>query len=74
MPRETKYVNASEAARRLDPPISGERVRQLCKAKRITGARKLGRDWWIPLPIRIKKGKPPGRPRLPRQDSPDAAH
>jgi excisionase family DNA binding protein len=40
-------ISATEAARLL--AVSPRRVRALCKARRIPGARLLGRDWRIPL-------------------------
>jgi excisionase family DNA binding protein len=40
-------ISATEAARLLN--VSPRRVRALCEARRIPGARLLGRDWRIPL-------------------------
>ncbi len=52
--------------------LSAERVRQLCKAQRVLGAWKAGRDWMVPLgaarPLdgragKREAGKKGGRPK-----------
>ncbi|MBM3933067.1 MAG: DUF2283 domain-containing protein [SAR202 cluster bacterium] len=37
--------------------VSGSRMRQLLAAGRIQGARKLGRDWIVPTPVRMVPGE-----------------
>lgn len=50
-----KMINADEAANRLGIDVS--RVRKLCKARRIKGARLLGKVWLIPDPFEVTPGK-----------------
>ena len=56
-----QYLNAEQVAKKLK--VSGQRIRQLLAAGRVCDARKVCRDWQVRLPIRIKPGKKPGRPR-----------
>ena len=52
-------VTVSQAAEELG--ISAARVRALCGEGRIVGARKIGRDWLIPTPIKripVRRGRP----------------
>lgn len=46
------YLTVAEVAAALG--VSTGRVRQLLGQGRIYGARKLGRDWMIPAPVRVK--------------------
>ena len=52
-------ISASDYASKHN--LSAERVRQLCKAGRIPGARKIGSQWVIPSDAPIPERKP-GRP------------
>jgi len=49
-----KLLNSKEAAHELG--VNTSRVVQLLLAGRIRGARKIGRDWIIPSPIKVKPG------------------
>lgn len=53
------FLTCKEAAAELN--VTDGRVRQLLMEGRIWGARKFGRDWLIPSPIRVQKRKL-GRP------------
>ena len=53
-----RLVTVSDAAAELD--LSHARVRQLCLAGLIVGARKVGRDWMIPSPV-VRYALPRGR-------------
>jgi len=46
-----QLLSSAEAARILG--VSPMRVRQLLSQGRIKGARKIGRDWVIPAPVRV---------------------
>lgn len=48
-------VTVAEAARVLG--VTTGRVRQLLTARRIDGARKHGRDWVIPVPVIVLRGR-----------------
>lgn len=53
-------LTVKQAATELE--VTGARVRQLCKAGRILGATKHGRDWIVPAPVVVsaaKLGRPP---------------
>ncbi|HXF67427.1 MAG TPA: helix-turn-helix domain-containing protein [Burkholderiales bacterium] len=58
-----RFCTVAEAAAVLG--VTPGRVRQLLSEGRIIGARKHGRDWLIPAPVRVRE-VPRGRP--PRQD------
>ena len=53
-PKPVEYVRAPVAARQLE--ISPPRLRYLCAEGQIAGARKSGREWLIPLPIKRIQG------------------
>lgn len=47
-----KYVSARhEGGKLLDPPISGNRLVQLCRERRVRGARKFGNAWHVPASL-----------------------
>ena len=54
-----RYMTAKEAA--MTWRVHESRVRQWCQDKRVPGARKMGRDWLIPIaalrPYRAKPGE-----------------
>ena len=47
-----ELINTAEAAQRLG--ISEDWIRKLCAQGRIPGAKKIGRDWLIPVGARIE--------------------
>lgn len=47
------YMTPDEFGKKLFPPISGRRVRVLCKDNRIKGAERVGRSWMIPDDAKI---------------------
>jgi excisionase family DNA binding protein len=49
-----KMISSKEAAARLG--VSQLRVQQLCRQRRITGAKLLGRVWMIPADFEIAPG------------------
>ncbi|GIV82947.1 MAG: hypothetical protein KatS3mg051_2301 [Anaerolineae bacterium] len=56
------YVPLPVAARQIG--ISPGRLRQLVAARRVVGARRVGRDWLVPVPVRIialPRGRRPRR-------------
>lgn len=53
--RGEEIVTVAEAAHELG--VSERRVRVLCAEGRIVGARRVGRDWVIPRPIRVLPGE-----------------
>lgn len=52
---KTKYINVEEAAARLGVVTS--RVTAMCRAGKIIGAEKIGRDWVIPAKLKLIPGK-----------------
>ena len=64
MTENNQIVTTAEAAHILG--VSEGRVRQLLNEGRIEGARHFGRDWAIPVPIKITPGAkgPEGIARL----------
>ncbi len=59
-----KLLNSKEASHELG--VNTSRVVQLVLAGRITGARKIGRDWIIPSPIRVTPGSRGPKMRIKR--------
>lgn len=57
-----RFCTVAQAARALG--VTPGRVRQLLWEGRIVGARKHGRDWLIPAPVRVRE-VPRGRPPQP---------
>ena len=55
-----KLVTIAAAADALG--ISPVRMRQLCQARRVRGAEKIGRDWMVPV-------GPDGRPRVDEKET-----
>lgn len=53
--RDEEIATVAEAAAELG--VSERRVRTLCSEGRIIGARRVGRDWVIPRPIRVLPGE-----------------
>src|SRR5690606_7221496 len=53
--RGEEIATVAEAAAELG--VSVRRVRTLCSEGRIVGARRVGRDWVIPRPIRVLPGE-----------------
>lgn len=49
-----KLIPAAEAAKRMD--VDASRIRQLCIARRIPGARRIGRMWMLPQNFEVKPG------------------
>jgi len=45
-------LNSDQAAQELG--VTQRRVLQFCTEGRVKGARKIGRDWIIPSPIKVK--------------------
>ena len=52
---QDRTISTADAARRLG--VTQERVRQLCKQRRIPGARLVGRAWRLPIDFVIREGK-----------------
>ncbi len=57
------YITTAEAAQVLGLDV--KRIARLCKSGAIEGARKFGRDWMIPTPIKRKPVKRAGRRKSP---------
>ena len=53
-------LTATEAAREIG--ISPVWLRLLCQQGRVAGAKKFGKVWTIPSPVRVLQGPPLGRP------------
>lgn len=53
-------ITLSAAAAKLG--MSTARLRLLCTAERVPGAKKIGRDWFTPDEPRVKAPKHRGRP------------
>ncbi len=49
-----KLITSAEAARRLGVTIA--RLRVLCRARRIKGARLIGRSWMLPEDFKVNPG------------------
>lgn len=56
----TKLLSAAQAAAELG--VTPQHIRQLAADGRIKGARRMGRDWFMPAPVRVSK-VPRGRPK-----------
>lgn len=54
-----KMLTTDEAAARLK--VTADRVRMLCRQRRIPGARRIGRTWFVPDDFSVTYS-PPGRP------------
>ena len=66
------FVTMADAARELG--ISRHRVKQLCEAGSLVGARKVGKRWEIPSPVhRVQRrvGRPP---RPEDEEGPESTH
>ena len=59
-----KLLNSKEASHELG--VNTSRVVQLLLAGRIKGARKIGRDWVIPSPIKVRPGSRGPKMRIER--------
>ena len=57
-----KMIDSAEAAKRLG--VDPSRVRQLCRERRIAGAKLLGRSWYLPDDFTVER-----RARGPRLGS-----
>jgi hypothetical protein len=48
-------IGADEAAARLG--VTVQRMRTLCRARRVPGAKLLGRNWFLPADFTVTPGK-----------------
>ena len=58
-----ELLTPEEFGKKLDPPVSGRRVLELCRKGQIKEALKVGRAWAIPA-----NAKDPRDPRYMRKD------
>ena len=49
-----KMIDTSSAAKRLG--VTAQRMQQLCRERRVSGARMIGRSWFVPEDFKVKPG------------------
>lgn len=62
----TRFATVAEAAEELK--VTTMRIRHLLQQGRIRGARKIGREWLIPLPMEVTPGSRGPRPKHERKE------